>query len=102
MTVTILEDLADEFTWSRIETTTDDNGLIQNKFTEFDDGTTRLEDYENGVLRYLQQADLGPTNTRPWETVETYYDVNGLIEARFQVNDNGVEVRSEYDTAARH
>ncbi len=101
MVTTILEDLADEFVWNRIETTTDDNGLIQNKWTEYDNGTTRLEDYENGVLRFLQLADFGPTDARTWESIETYYDINGTIEARFQVNDNGVEILTQYENGVR-
>ncbi|MEL6617774.1 MAG: hypothetical protein AAFP16_02785 [Pseudomonadota bacterium] len=101
MTITILEDLADEFNWNRIETSSDDNGLPIYRFTEYDDGTTRLQDYENGVLRFVEQADMGPSNARPWERIETYYDMTGQIEARFQVNDNGIEVLTQFENGVR-
>ncbi len=101
MPITIQEDTADEFNWNTIETERDDNGTLLSRFIQYDNGTTRGESYENGTLRVVYQSDLGPfgepSDVKPWETIETYYDANGDIEARFEVRDNGTTNLKQYE-----
>ena len=105
MNVTIVEDLVDEFTWTRIETSVDDDGLTEYRLTEYDDGTVTFEDFDAGVLRLVEQRDEGPggspSDARPWQVIQTYFDTNGQIESRFQHNDNGIMVFTEYEDGVR-
>ncbi len=101
MPVTIQEDTADEFNWNRITTDRDDNGVLQTRFVEYDNGTTRGESYEEGILRVVNQSDAGPfggpSDVKPWQSIDTYYDQNGVIEARYEVRDNGTTNLKQYE-----
>ena len=100
-TTTLQEDLADDFFWTTIQTERDENGTILLRQTVFDDNTTKVEEFADGNLSYVIQTDPGsagnPSGAKPWESIETYYDANGLIEARIEQRDTGVTTTSEYD-----
>ena len=96
---------SDAAIWEYRETYYDENGVIAERFETRDDGLRILTQYENGVRRYVEQADLGdngePSDARVWERIETFYDENGVIAERFRVDDNGLVTITQYEDGTR-
>lgn len=94
-TTTLREDLADEFIWTTIATTRDDDGVILGRQYVYDDGTTRDESYENGIRRTMLQRD-DAQDAKNWQSIESYFDENGVISARIELRDSGLELVNIY------
>ena len=98
---TLQEDLDDVFNWTSILTIRDENGVLVSRETEYDDGTYRLADYEDGQLAAVIQTDPtdpnGPASAKSWESIETYYDENGNKAGQIRIDDNGVVTSRGYE-----
>ena len=96
---------SDARSWERIETGFDDAGVISYKLQVNDNGVQQFTEYEDGVRRTFAQIDEGPqgevSDVKPWQSIEIQYNALGEIELRYQVNDNGVQLITEYENGVR-
>lgn len=79
--------------WSSVESYYDQSGKIEAKITFFDNGVVKEELFENGERAKITQIDNpqeGGPGVKSWDTIESYYDETGVIEARITNWDNGV------------
>lgn len=95
------EDLNDTFIWTSRETARDENGVIQGRYTVFDDGVVRSDVFEQGTLSIRQEED-GPMDAKPWQSLEQYFDQDGAIQARIELRDNDVLIESVYENGVIH
>jgi hypothetical protein len=90
--------------WELIIFDYNEDGSLGRRFEERDDGVRIEKDYEDGVLRKVDQTDLGdygePSDARVWESRTAFYDETGTIEAWFELRDNGVTTEREYENGA--
>lgn len=98
--VVIREDTEDRFRWNTITSEFNDNGVLIERFIENDDGTTKREDYFEGMLKFLDETDLNldgsQSDARIWETRFTEYDDNGELLFIFETRDDGVTIERDY------
>ncbi|MEM7061271.1 MAG: hypothetical protein AAF557_27145 [Pseudomonadota bacterium] len=102
MATIIREDLSDQFIWTRIEDTIDQStgqDVLTDRFTLFDTGVEWTETFfANGVRSSLTQEDnpgaVG-NGEAGWSSITTKYDIDGVIQDRRVVFDNGVEQQYE-------
>ena len=79
--------------------TYDEEGRSRQKYTEYADGDTRLEYYQNGVLTRVTQMDdtMGTgLNTKPWTWIGTDYNSDGTVQFRTIQYDDGSFKAEEY------
>ena len=72
--------------------TYDEEGRSLQKYTEYTDGDTRLEYYQNGVLTHIMLMDdtTGTgLNTKPWTWIGTDYNADGTVQFRSIQYDDG-------------
>ena len=102
MTTVIREDLDNLYNWTRIEETFDNDVLI-GKVTFFDNGLITAIDYDAGVRRYMVEEDnpQGTGNVKSWDRIETYYDTQGVLEARVTTYDNGIMREQQFQDGVR-
>lgn len=78
---------------SRVTTTFDENGLIETRKTQFDNGVVRDMIFENGIVSSVEMRDGSdindPGDARPWSTIFEDYDDEGFIESRHIELDDG-------------
>lgn len=95
--------------WSDIYTEYDENGVIDLRETYFDNGISKMEGFEAGVLVYKLQLDnvdaesgeqYGPS-VKAWLGIVTEYDLNGVISLRQTYFDNGVAKYEEFAGGVR-
>jgi hypothetical protein len=73
------EDAKDQFIWDKIETQTDENGLIEFEATQYDDGDVSAFLYENGTK--ASRLVIDNSDAEPWYARELIYDIDGNIIA---------------------
>ena len=79
--------------WDNRTTSYDENGQVTQKFTEFDSGVIRVEDFLDGARTQTFQYDnpnSAGDGVMAWEHIESYFDQNGVLSERATFNDNGV------------
>jgi hypothetical protein len=88
--------------WSEIATAYDANGDIALRQTVFDDGTTSIVEYQDGVRTFMLQTDsLDGDGVKPWEEIVTEYDAEGVIASRGTTFDNGVARQELFEDGTR-
>lgn len=102
----IREDTADQFIWETIETWYNPGGgnEIADRVTTYDNGIVKTETYSGGVRSMIGQFDnpnTGGTGVVSWDSIETYFDEGGLIEARFTNYDNGIQRFETFEDGVR-
>ena len=76
--------------WEEVRQTYDLGGRMTRMETDFDDGRTEVRTYVDGTIRSSIQRDLSQGGLgQSWTTVQTQYDVAGVIETQNLVYDNG-------------
>lgn len=79
--------------WSQIETYYDETGAKAERFTVYDDGTTKQDSFINGVRSVTIQQDFGmgydDDGAKSWEQIITVFDEEGQREGRVVIHDNG-------------
>lgn len=100
MSTIVNDDLDDQFLWSQIVTTTDDEGQIVSRTVLFDDGTSRAEDYTNGVLSSATSYDVqdDQNGVHNWTQMAQEYDGFGNLAERFVELDDGVVILDTYQS----
>jgi hypothetical protein len=102
----------DIYGWTTIESTFDDNGILTAKTTNYDNGTTRQDDYfPDGYVDPLDiaigsvgqvtlQSDLpvGAGSLYSWNSILTYYSLTSPGLRLFQqiIDDTGLEKNTTY------
>jgi hypothetical protein len=80
MTTTTIFDTADEFIWESITRTYDENGIITNKATTYDNETFIGVNYTDGKKTNVTQLDLSENGSaKNWQEITTNYDLQGVI-----------------------
>ena len=90
--------------WSRIDSYYDQSGKIEGRATYYDNGIERFEEFNAGIRSYTVQIDMGydtQGGAASWDRIETYYDMNGKIEGRHTLYDDGVERVEEFNAGVR-
>ncbi|MEP5760117.1 MAG: hypothetical protein ABJ327_12570 [Litoreibacter sp.] len=98
-------------TWATISTRYDASGTIEFRETRNDDGTVKIEDFDDGVRSQLLQYDNvepgaegdGPADggAKSWAAIATIYDASGTIEFRTRLNDNGTGQLEYFEDGVR-
>ena len=91
--------------WDVIETYYDQEGQIEARITQYDNGIFKEESFEAGVRTYVRQMDnpqdLEGNGAKNWDTIETYYDASGQIEARLINYDDGRVRQDSFENGVR-
>lgn len=96
---------SDARNWERIEISYDSEGQIESRYELRDNGIQIATSYENGVRRFQEQVDVGPSgepsDAARWERIESQYDETGAEEFRFELRDNGVTIETQFQDGKR-
>ncbi len=88
--------------WQSILTEFDPDGQIERKVTAFDNETTKVEEFENGVRASTLQLDESFDGfAAPWQSILTEFDANGQIDLRVTDFDNGVQRTEQFEGGIR-
>ena len=71
--------------WDTIVSLYDENGKLDSKRTEYDDGRVTTIWYEDGVRAGRTDTDTGSNfgkGVKPWRQIDTTYDAEGQIEGK--------------------
>ena len=85
--------------WSRIETYYDENGKLDARITDYDDGRHRVDEYNDGMIfRTTIEDDVyGGSGAYGWDQQLIQYDGNGDREVKITTYDNGDATGVFYD-----
>lgn len=100
--------------WDTINIYFDQNGTMEARVTQYDNGVIKEEMFQNGIRAQTTQYDnpgSSGSGAQSWDTIATYYEVDGTIAAKVTTNDNGTineviyqngvkEVLNQYDNPA--
>lgn len=75
--------------WTTRDVTYDANGTALTRLTRYDDGTDRLETFQDGAKTTVVQEDL-TLSAHLWSVVEAFFDSLGRLKARDLTFDDGV------------
>lgn len=81
--------------WQEINTTFDENGVISNRETTFDNGVQRLEFFEDGNRLGIIEEDV--LDFAGWDVRMTVYDTDGNVSQRAVSFDNADETYRLYE-----
>ncbi len=89
--------------WERIETRYEVDGSIAEKFTILDNGIYKLENFEDGQRRRVEQFDNpeGSGNAKSWDRIETDFSADGTIEYKTTFYDNGIIHDLRYESGVQ-
>ncbi|MEM6589030.1 MAG: hypothetical protein AAF641_11330 [Pseudomonadota bacterium] len=94
--IEVREDTEDRFRWDTITSVFDGDGNLIERFTENDDGTTREQLFENGIVFREVLTDDAVTSAKPWQSIERSYDPSGNLLDSFELRDDGVTIQKDY------
>ena len=77
-----------EISWSFVDIFYDEQGQMTERYVEYDDGTRKLDQYVDGVLRRSDTHDDLYANATPWSQQVFIFDEDGDMEARGNHFDN--------------
>ena len=92
---------ANAMSWDTISRYYDTEGLIEARITEYDNGSRKEEMFVAGVRSHTVQTDGPDGGSKSWDTINTYYDQTGVVEARITQYDNGILNEQFYENGVR-
>ena len=86
--------------WTTRDVTYDALGTPLSRLTRFDDGTERVETFQDGVKTQVVQEDLVLT-AQIWSIVAAFFDSIGRLDARDLLYDDGVVRQDSFSAGVR-
>lgn len=86
--------------WTSRDVTYDADGVAVRRITLYDDGTDRVEDFDDGERALVTQEDLVLT-ARIWNLIATTYDAVGFLTGRMVTFDDGIERSDTFSGGSR-
>ncbi len=96
-------DTDNKYNWDTIEEYYDVDVLIA-KITNYDDGTIKEEQWAGGIRTQTSQYDnpgSGTDGVKTWDSIDSYFDFSGQLEARVTQYDNGVIREEQFQDGIR-